>query len=131
MIQKTGIQTITSSLLAAAAGAAMLVTAVLVTAGAGHAAEAETNTYRYLRLFGSIFERVRADYVEEKTDKQLIEAAIQGRWQSVGIHQCRTRDSLGMAIEREINAIQHMPEHQRGLCIELLHVRFNQPLAPF
>ena len=42
---------------------------------------AETNksdTYRLLELFGDIFERVRAGYVEEVSDERLIESAIQG-----------------------------------------------------
>ena len=38
----------------------------------------EAGTYRLLNLFGTVFERVRADYVEEATDEQLIEAAITG-----------------------------------------------------
>jgi carboxyl-terminal processing protease len=37
-----------------------------------------SDTYRQLNLFGDVFERVRADYVEEVTDKKLIEAAING-----------------------------------------------------
>ena len=35
-----------------------------------------SNTYRLLNLFGDVFERVRADYVEQPTDEKLIEAAI-------------------------------------------------------
>ena len=38
----------------------------------------KSDTYRQLKLFGDVFERVRADYVEEVTDEQLIEAAIRG-----------------------------------------------------
>ena len=37
-----------------------------------------SETYRQLKLFGDVFERVRADYVEEVTDEELIESAIQG-----------------------------------------------------
>ena len=37
-----------------------------------------SETYRQLDLFGTVFERVRADYVEEVTDEKLIEAAING-----------------------------------------------------
>ena len=37
-----------------------------------------SDTYQQLKLFGDVFERVRADYVEEVTDQQLIEAAIRG-----------------------------------------------------
>lgn len=36
------------------------------------------DTYQMLNLFGDVFERVRADYVEETTDEELIEAAITG-----------------------------------------------------
>ena len=35
-------------------------------------------TYEYLDLFGQIFDRVRSDYVEEVTDEELIEKAIDG-----------------------------------------------------
>ncbi len=37
-----------------------------------------SETYRQLKLFGDVFERVRTDYVEEATDEELIESAIQG-----------------------------------------------------
>jgi len=39
---------------------------------------ANSETYRQLNLFGEIFERVRADYVVEVEDEQLVEDAIQG-----------------------------------------------------
>ena len=35
-------------------------------------------TYEYLDLFGQIFDRVRSSYVEEVTDEELIEKAIDG-----------------------------------------------------
>ena len=35
-------------------------------------------TYKLLHLFGDVFDRVRRSYVEEVTDKQLIESAING-----------------------------------------------------
>jgi carboxyl-terminal processing protease len=38
----------------------------------------KSETYRQLDLFGTVFERVRADYVEEVSDEKLIEAAING-----------------------------------------------------
>ena len=38
----------------------------------------ETDTYQLLELFGNVFERVRNDYVEEISDENLIEAAIEG-----------------------------------------------------
>ncbi|WP_022728758.1 S41 family peptidase [Fodinicurvata sediminis] len=36
------------------------------------------DTYKQLKLFGEVFERVRADFVEETSDRELIEAAIEG-----------------------------------------------------
>src|SRR6201990_1286614 len=36
------------------------------------------DTYRQLNLFGDVFERVRADYVEKPDDSQLVESAING-----------------------------------------------------
>ena len=35
-------------------------------------------TYKYLELFGDVFERVRKDYVEEVSDQELLENAING-----------------------------------------------------
>jgi len=43
-------------------------------------------TYKLLQLFGNVFERVRADYVEKPSDKALIEAAIQGMLSSLDPH---------------------------------------------
>ncbi|HEY7248415.1 MAG TPA: S41 family peptidase [Xanthobacteraceae bacterium] len=39
---------------------------------------AAPDTYRQLSLFGDVFERVRADYVEKPDDGKLIESAING-----------------------------------------------------
>src|SRR5262249_23280757 len=39
---------------------------------------AAADTYRQLSLFGDVFERVRADYVERPDDSKLIESAING-----------------------------------------------------
>ncbi len=44
------------------------------------------SAYEYLNLFGDVFERVRRDYVEDVSDKQLIEAAIAGMLQSLDPH---------------------------------------------
>ncbi|MSP29754.1 MAG: S41 family peptidase [Acetobacteraceae bacterium] len=38
----------------------------------------KANTYRLLTLFGDVFERVRAEYVQPTTDRDLIENAING-----------------------------------------------------
>src|SRR6186713_1416947 len=67
-------------LLGAAAGAAMTLVATqprMVLLGAS-AKAAAADTYRQLNLFGDVFERVRADYVEKPDDSKLIETAING-----------------------------------------------------
>jgi len=45
-----------------------------------------SETYQYLNLFGDVLERVRADYVDEVTDKDLIENAINGMLTSLDPH---------------------------------------------
>jgi carboxyl-terminal processing protease len=75
MMRKT-----TLILLGAAAGAAMTLLATqpqMIFIGAS-AKAAAADTYRQLNLFGDVFERVRADYVEKPDDSKLIETAING-----------------------------------------------------
>ena len=50
----------------------------------GRAASSES--YRQLNLFGDVFERVRADYVEGVDDSELIESAIQGMLNALDPH---------------------------------------------
>ena len=45
-----------------------------------------SETYRLLNLFGEVFERVRADYVEDVTDRKLVEDAINGMLSSLDPH---------------------------------------------
>jgi carboxyl-terminal processing protease len=67
-------------LLGAAAGAVItLLTVQAPTLAIGASAKAAVaDTYRQLNLFGDVFERVRADYVEKPDDAKLIETAING-----------------------------------------------------
>jgi carboxyl-terminal processing protease len=46
----------------------------------------DSNIYQQLDLFGDIFERIRADYVEEVDEEELIEAAINGMLTSLDPH---------------------------------------------
>jgi len=48
--------------------------------------EDPAKTYQLLNLFSEVFEKVRTDYVEEKTDQEIIEAAIQGMLSSLDPH---------------------------------------------
>ena len=49
-------------------------------------AENRQETYKQLNLFGDVFQRVQEQYVEEVTDKKLIESAISGMLQSLDPH---------------------------------------------
>lgn len=44
------------------------------------------NTYKQLNLFGEVFERVRANYVDPVTDKELIEYALNGMLSNLDPH---------------------------------------------
>ncbi|MCC6983389.1 MAG: S41 family peptidase [Bauldia sp.] len=56
----------------------------LLAGGAANAAAPDT--YRQLNLFGEIFERIRADYVEVPEESVLIEAAINGMLSALDPH---------------------------------------------
>ena len=67
--------------------AAAVFAALLLAPTAGLAQSDErADTYQQLDLFGEVFERVRAEYVEQVTDKELIEAAISGMLTSLDPH---------------------------------------------
>jgi carboxyl-terminal processing protease len=53
---------------------------------AAKAAASAADTYSQLNLFGEVFERVRADYVEKPEDTKLIEGAIDGMVTSLDPH---------------------------------------------
>jgi carboxyl-terminal processing protease len=67
---------------------AVMTAAFLVAFGLPAASQNNNNsdTYEQLRLFGDVFEKVRADYVEEVTDEQLVENAINGMLSALDPH---------------------------------------------
>src|SRR5205809_595131 len=74
--------------LGAAAGVAITLAATqprLALLGAS-AKAAAADTYRQLNLFGDVFERVRADYVEKPDDAKLVEQAINGMLNGLDPH---------------------------------------------
>src|ERR1700680_189620 len=75
MMRKTSV-----ILLSAAAGAALtlFVTQPRAVLMGSSARAATSDTYRQLNLFGDVFERVRADYVEVPDDSKLVESAVSG-----------------------------------------------------
>ena len=60
-----------------------------------------TNVYQQLDLFGDIFERIRAQYVEEVDEGELIEAAINGMLTSLDPHSSylSPEDAEGMKVQ--------------------------------
>src|SRR5687768_7623750 len=75
MMRKTSV-----ILLSAVTGAALtlFVTQPRAVLMGSSARAATSDTYRQLNLFGDVFERVRADYVEKPDDSKLVETAING-----------------------------------------------------
>ena len=74
-------------LLGAVAGAALTIVATqprLVLGSSAKAAAADT--YKQINLFGDVFERVRADYVEKPNDSKLIESAVNGMLSGLDPH---------------------------------------------
>ena len=58
----------------------------LLTQSSVQAAPKNKETYEYLDLFGQIFDRVRSSYVDEVTDEELIEKAIDGMLRGLDPH---------------------------------------------
>src|SRR6201982_1094817 len=75
-------------LLGAAAGVAvtLVTTQPRIVFDGSRAQAAAADTYRQLSLFGDVFERVRADYVEKPDDSKLIESAINGMLAGLDTH---------------------------------------------
>ena len=93
-------------------------------------------TYEYLDLFGQIFDRVRSEYVEEVTDQELIEKAIDGMltgldphsgymneevWQEMQMDTQGKFGGLGIEITMEegfvkvISPIEDSPAYEAGI----------------
>src|SRR5437667_12901011 len=52
----------------------------------GAASPNSAETYKQLNLFGEVFERVRAEYVDDVSDDTLVESAINGMLTSLDPH---------------------------------------------
>jgi carboxyl-terminal processing protease len=68
--------------------AAVVVTVVVFSLrqDVGAATSNSTETYKQLNLFGEVFERVRAEYVDDVSDDSLVESAINGMLTSLDPH---------------------------------------------
>ena len=113
-------------------------TIFLIVLGSFSAQSASKNkeTYEYLDLFGQIFDRVRSQYVEEVTDQELIEKAIDGMltgldphsgymneevWQEMQMDTQGKFGGLGIEITMEegfvkvISPIEDSPAYEAGI----------------
>ncbi len=100
------------------------------------AAPVSEDTYELLNLFGDVLERIRADYVEAPSDKELIETAITGMLSALDPHssymneesfsdmQVQTRGEFGgLGIEvtmenglvKVVSPIDDTPAYRAGL----------------
>ena len=115
---------------------ARLAAVLLLCAPTAAHADNTTDTYMQLNLFGDVFERVREQYVEKVSDKELIEAAITGMLSSLDPHSAfldaeafkdigiMTRGEFGgLGIEvtlenglvKVVSPIDGTPAHRAGL----------------
>ena len=75
-----------SLFLAGVAAGALLFGAAELVRATGPATAAPSDTYRRLTMFGDMFDKIRADYVEAPDEQKLIEAAINGMLGSLDPH---------------------------------------------
>ncbi len=101
-----------------------------------NAASKNKETYEYLDLFGKVFDKVRSEYVEEVTDQELIEKAIDGMltgldphsgymneevWQEMQMDTQGKFGGLGIEITMEegfvkvISPIEDSPAYEAGI----------------
>ncbi len=66
--------------------AILLLTLIIVLAPNTYGSSSDEEKYKYLDLFGQVFDRVRSSYVENVTDKELIEKAIDGMLSGLDPH---------------------------------------------
>ena len=64
----------------------LLLTLIILLAPKTYASSTDEEKYKYLDLFGQVFDRVRSSYVEEVTDQELIEKAIDGMLSGLDPH---------------------------------------------
>jgi carboxyl-terminal processing protease len=114
------------------------------------AGAAASDTYRTLNLFGDVFERVRADYVEKPDDSKLVESAINGMLAGLDPHsgymtpssfrdmQVQTRGEFGgLGIEvtmedgliKVVAPIDDTPAAKAGIMANDIITRLNDEAA--
>ena len=64
----------------------LLLTLIIFLPPKTYGSSSDEEKYKYLDLFGQVFDRVRSSYVEEVTDQELIEKAIDGMLSGLDPH---------------------------------------------
>ena len=64
----------------------LLLSLITLLAPKTYGSSSDEEKYKYLDLFGQVFDRVRSSYVEEVTDQELIEKAIDGMLSGLDPH---------------------------------------------
>ena len=73
----------------------------IVTSLQTQGASKNKETYEYLDLFGQIFDRVRSEYVEEVTDEELIEKAIDGMLTGLDPHSSYMNEEVWQEMQMD------------------------------
>jgi len=119
-----------------AAAFGLLITGCVLAPPPAQAQSGSSDTIRHLKLFGDVFERVRNEYVEEVSEEELVEAAINGMLTALDPHsgyldpdryrdmQVQTRGEFGgLGIEvtmenglvKVVSPIDDTPAHRAGI----------------
>ncbi len=64
----------------------ILLTSLIILFSSNLSSEEEKDVYKYLNLFGEAFEKIKNNYVEDVSSKELIESAIEGMLGSLDPH---------------------------------------------
>ncbi|MBD1147842.1 S41 family peptidase [Pelagibacterales bacterium SAG-MED31] len=125
----------------------LLVFLIIFASLSSYSAPKNKETYEYLDLFGQVFDRVRSDYVEDVTDQELIEKAIDGMltgldphsgymneeiWQEMQMDTQGKFGGLGIEITMEegfvkvISPIEDSPAYDAGILAGDFVIQINE-----
>src|SRR5258705_4447584 len=97
----------------------------------GAASPNSAETYKQLNLFGEVFERVRAEYVEDVSDNSLVESAINGMLTSLDPHSnyLNTKNFNDMKVQTrgEFGGLGIEVSMEKGLCKGGLPINCTPP----
>ena len=94
-----------------------------------YAASKNKETYEYLDLFGQIFDRVRSSYVDEVTDEELIEKAIDGMLTGLDPHSGYMDAEIYVEMKEETKETHSGEFISKGLH-DRRTVLLSEPISP-